>query len=250
MSNQDLLVTLIGLGVIVIIAIVFVIYRIKKTGNKQEADDFLEGLSEEIKNLILKVVKSFTLEDISKINKDNIAEIENTILQQIYETCWNYVRNVVEKNVDKNKDFFTEAVLALLENKEFVEEFIRKLIDSECLQTIIHAKASILLEKSIENKMVETEEEDKELQEEFSDQEKYIEELKDEDQTHGEEIEVPSEEELSELNPQTDEPEELDPENDPSVEVVDDDEDDKDIYYDKSGRPRSKKTGKWVKLDK
>ena len=142
--------------------------------------------------------------------------------------------------------FFTEAVLALLENKEFVEEFIRKLIDSECLQSIIHAKASILLEKSVEAKIAETEEEDKELQEEFSDQEKYIEELKDEDQTHGEEIEVPSEEELSELNPQTDEPEELDPENDPSVEVIEDE----DIYYDKSGRPRSKKTGKWVKLDK
>ena len=247
MSNQDLLLTLIGLGVIVIVGVVFIIYRVRKTGNKQEADDFLEGLSEEFKNLILKVIKSFTLEDISKIDKDSIAEIENVILKEIYNTCWNYLRNVVEKNIDTNKDFFTQAVLALLENKEFVEEFIRKLIESECLQTVIHAKASILLEKSIENKMVETEEEDKELQEEFSDQDKYIEELKDEDQTHGEEIEVPTEEELAELNPQVDEPEELDPENDPSVEVVEDEE---DIYYDKSGRPRSKKTGKWVKLDK
>ena len=247
MSNQDLLLTLIGLGVIVIVGVVFIIYRVRKTGNKQEADDFLEGLSEEFKNLILKVIKSFTLEDISKIDKDSIAEIENVILKEIYNTCWNYLRNVVEKNIDTNKDFFTQAVLALLENKEFVEEFIRKLIESECLQTVIHAKASILLEKSIENKMVETEEEDKELQEEFSDQDKYIEELKDEDQTHGEEIEVPTEEELAELNPQVDEPEELDPENDPSVEVVEDNE---DIYYDKSGRPRSKKTGKWVKLDK
>lgn len=245
--NQDLLLTLIGLGVIVIIGISFVIYRIKKTGNKQEADDFLEGLSEEFKNLILKVIKSFTLEDISKIDKDSIAEIENVILKEIYNTCWNYLRNVVEKNIDTNKDFFTQAVLALLENKEFVEDFIRKLIESECLQTIIHAKASMLIEERVKEKLIESEEEDKELQEEFSDQDKYIEELKDEDQTHGEEIEVPTEEELAELNPQVDEPENLDPENDPSVEVIDDET---DIYYDKSGKPRSKKTGKWVKLDK
>ena len=54
MSNQDLLVTLIGLGVIIIIAIVFIIYRIRKTGDKQEANDFLEGLYEELKLLILK----------------------------------------------------------------------------------------------------------------------------------------------------------------------------------------------------
>ena len=57
--------------------------------------------------------------------------------------------------------------------------------------------------------------------------------------------ELETEEELSELNPQVDEPEELDPENDPSVELIDD-----DIYYDKSGKARSKKTGKWVKLNK
>ena len=246
MSNQDLLVTLIGLGVIVVIGILFVIYRIRKTGDKQEAEDFLQGLSEELKNLILKVIRTFTLDDLINLDKNSIATIENNILKAIYETCWNYINNVVENN--KDQDFFTQAVLALLENKEFVEEFIRKLIDSECLQSIIHAKASILLEKSVEAKMVETEKEDKELQEEFSDQEKYIEELKDEDQTHGEEAEEPTEEELTKLNPQVDEPEELDPENDPSVEVVEDE--DNDIYYDKSGRARSKKTGKWVKLDK
>ena len=91
-------------------------------------------------------------------------------------------------------------------------------------------------------KMVE---DDNNLQEEFSDQEKYIEESTDDDLTHGEMVNKPTEEELNELNPQVDEEEELDPKNDPSVEVIDD-----DIYYDKSGRPRSKKTGKWVKANK
>jgi hypothetical protein len=248
MSNQDLLVTLIGLGVIVVIAIVFLIYRIRKTGDKQEANDFLEGLYEELKLLVLKVIKSFSLDDLENIDKDTIAKIENAILKSIYDTCWNYVKNVVEKNVDDNKDFFTQAVLAFLENKEFVEEFIKKLINSESIGVVIHEKATLLLDNKAEKVLEESIEEDKELQEEFSDQEKYIEELKDEDQTRGEEVEEPTEEELSRLNPQVDEPEELDPENDPSVEVVEDE--DNDIYYDKSGRARSKKTGKWVKLDK
>ena len=246
MGNQDLLLTLIGLGVIAIIAVVFIFYRVKKSGEKQEATDFLEGLYEELKLLVLKVIKSFSIEDIEHIDKDTIVKIENAILKEIYNTCWNYVKNVVEKNLDANKDFFTQAVLALLENKEFVEEFIRKLINAESINDIIHTKATTLSDESAEKVLEQNEEEDKELQKEFSDQEKYIEELKDEDQTHGEEIEAPTEEELAELNHQVDEPEELDPENDPSVEIIEDD----DIYYDKSGRPRSKKTGKWVKVNK
>ena len=245
--NQDLLLTLIGLGFIIIIIGAVVIRSIKKTGDKQEATDFLEGLTNEIKDLILKTIRSFSIDDLTNLDQESVAKIENEILKSIYDTCWNYIRNVVENNIDKNQDFFTQAVLALLENREFVEEFIRKLITSESLVSIIHTKAASLTETKVEERMLANEEEDKELQEEFSDQDKYIEEVKDEDQTHGEVKEEPTEEELSKLNPQVDEPEELDPENDPSVELIDENE---DIYYDKSGRPRSKKTGKWVKLNK
>lgn len=245
MNNTDLLLVLIGLGVLLVIGTIFVIYTVKKSGNKQEANDFLEGLADELKKLILKIIKSFSVEDLENLTEENIAKIETDILKQIYDTCWNYITCIVEKNLDKNQDFFTQAVLALLQNKEFIEEFIRKLINSENITQIIHSKATVLSEENIERKLEVVEKEDKDLQEEFSDQEKYIEELTDNDQTHGEDISEPTEEELSKLNPQVDEPEDLDPENDISVEVVND-----DIYYDKSGRARSKKTGKWVKVNK
>lgn len=91
--------------------------------------------------------------------------------------------------------------------------------------------------------MEELEEREEELTEEFSDTEKYVEESKEEDLPSGDSGLLPTEEDLAELNPQRDEEEEeLDPENDISVEVIDD-----DIYYDKAGRARSKKTGKWTK---
>ena len=251
MSNQDLLITLIGLGFIIIVGIIVVAVSVKKSGDKQKANEFLEGLSNELKNLILKVIRSFDIADLDNLNEDTIINIETSILKEIYETCWNYVKNVAEKNSQEDQDFFTQAVLALLENKDFVEKFIRKLIESESLTQTIQGKAEMLEQKIVDEKMVDSVEEDTELQEEFSDQDKYIEELKDEDQTHGEVAEEPTEEELSKLNPQVDEPEDLDPDNDISIEVVEDTtNENEDIYYDKSGRPRSKKTGKWVKVNK
>lgn len=246
MNNTDLLITLIGLGFLLIVGIIVIITSIKKNGDKKEANEFLEGLASELRELILNIIRKFNIDDLDNLDEDSIAKIENSILKDIYNTTWEYIKNVVEKKSESEVDFFTQAVLALLENREFVEEFIKKMITSNSMNNVIHARATALLDDKVESRMVESEEEDKNLQEEFSDQEKYIEELKDEDQTHGEDVNIPTAEEMGELNPQIDEPEELDPENDSSVEVIEED----DIYYDKSGRPRSKKTGKWVKVNK
>lgn len=247
MNNTDLLVTLIGLGFIIIVGIIVIATSIKKSGDKKEATEFLEGLSKELQGLILNTIRNFSIDDIINLDEESVVKIENTILKDIYNITWEYVKNVVEKKSETEVDFFTQAVLALLDNKEFVEEFIRKLIDSKAINQVIHSRAVGLLNSSAEQRLIDSEEEDKQLQEEFSDEEKYIEEVKDEDQTHGEDVDAPTEEEIAELNPQIDEPEELDPENDPSVEIIDENE---DIYYDKSGRARSKKTGKWVKANK
>lgn len=246
--NQDLLLILIGLGFLLIIGIFVIIYSIKKTGDKKEANEFLETLSKQLKSLIIDIIRNFDPKDIQDLDEDKIATIETQILKKIYDTCWECIRNIVKEKSQEEPDFFTSAVLALLENRDFIEEFINNLITNTTTQSIIHSRAVYISNNIEEDRITESEERDIELQEEFSDQDKYIEEITDEDQTYGEEIEEPTEEELAELNPQVDEPEELDPENDPSVEVIENEED--DIYYDKSGRPRSRKTGKWVKVNK
>lgn len=239
--NQDLLLTLIGLGVLLIIGIAVVAVSIKKTGDKKEARGFLEGLAKQLEDVILEAISKISLKDLTDIT--DIEKIEADILKKVYDTAWNYIQKVIE---DSDQDFFTKAILALLNNKEFVEDFIREFINGN-IANIIWSKSRTILIDTAQDKLDESEKEDKELQEEFSDKDKYFEEVTDEDQTHGEAKEEPTEEELAELNPQVDEPEELDPENDSSVEVVDVDN---EIYYDKSGRPRSKTTGKWVKVDK
>lgn len=239
--NTDLLLILIGLGFLLIIGIIVVCTSIKKNGDKKEANKFLEGLSDRLKSMFLDVVRNFDPDTIDDIINTDIEVIETAILSKIYEVCWDYVKCVVEKKSQEDADFFTQAVLALLQNKSFVEDFIRNLINTGSAQTVIHSKARYI-KSSIESERIEEcEEREKDLNEEFSDDEKYV--TGEEDfQTFGEDVNEPTEEELAELNPQVDEPEELDPENDPSVEIIDE-----DIYYDRSGRARSKKTGKWVK---
>ena len=66
-------------------------------------------------------------------------------------------------------------------------------------------------------------EEDKKLQETFSDSKQYNEESSYNDLPPVEETVIP-EEELSKLNPQTDEIQDYDPETDSSVEVVEEDD--------------------------
>lgn len=244
--NTDLILTIIGFVFIAVITASVTVYTAKKSGSKQEALDFLEGLADELRQLIIEILSSITIDDIKDIKNNDVEEVETFILKRIYDRTWEYVKKVVEENVETNKDFFTQAVLALLENKEFIEKFIKELITNKGINTSINERSLELSFESARDKAVKTVEEDEKLQEEFSDQDKYIEEVTDEDQTVGEYITEPTEEELSNLNPQVDDEEELDPENDSSVEVIEDD----DIYYDKSGRARSKKTGKWVKVDK
>jgi hypothetical protein len=243
--NTDMILTIIGLVFIGVITAAVCFHSYKKSGDKQEALDFLEGLANELKNMIIEFISSITIDDLKDLDNVDIKEIEQYILNNIYEITCDYVKKTVQNNIDTNKDFFTRAVLAFLENREFVENFIRELITNKGINMIINEKSSQLSFETVKERSLKMVEEDNNLQEEFSDQEKYIEESTDDDLTHGEMVNEPTEEELNKLNPQVDEEEELDPENDPSVEVIDD-----DIYYDKSGRPRSKKTGKWVKVNK
>ena len=244
--NTDLILIIIGFVFIAVITASVTIYTAKKSGSKQEALDFLNGLAGELKRIIISIITSISIDDLKDLDETTAEKIGTSILKRIYDGAWEYIQEVAQKNLDNNKDFFTGAVLAILSNKEFIEKFIRDLLNKENPITGLINDRSIELSYDIAKVRAEKlEKDDEDLQEEFSNQEKYIEEVTDEDQTSGEDINEPTPEDLSKLNPQVDEEEELDPENDPSVEVIDD-----DIYYDKSGRPRSKKTGKWVKVGK
>ena len=245
MDSTKIIVIAIGICLLAIIAVFVILTSIKRTGNKKEAEEFLQGLSDRIRDIILEIIRTFDPSEIKDISEDTIVKIETAILEKIYNVCWGYVRDKVENELDKNPDLFTQAVLALLENKDFVEKFIRDIINGDGYYgELINSKARNLEKAIVDNKAKELEKEDKELEKEFSDQDKYFKEATEEDLSSGEFKEEPTEEELSKLNPQVDEPEELDPENDPSVELINE-----DIYYDKSGKARSKKTGKWVKVD-
>ena len=119
--TNDLLLVLIGLGVIAIIGTVFIIYTVKKSGDKKEANKFLEGLADELKDMILKLIRNSDPSIIKDITEDDIIKIEEIIIRNIYEVAWNYIQKVVEEKSKEDSDFFTKAILALLENREFVE---------------------------------------------------------------------------------------------------------------------------------
>ena len=95
--GNDLLLVLVGLGVLAIIATIFVFYNVKRSGDKKEAERFLEGLSDKLGDIILEIIRSFEPSDIEDISDAGIEKIETAILQKIYDVCWNYVKEVVEK---------------------------------------------------------------------------------------------------------------------------------------------------------
>ena len=246
--NTDLLLVLIGLIVIAIIGAAVVAYIVKRSGNKKEAIKFLEGLSDKLLSMVLKAIRSFNPKDIpSDITEIDVERVETIILQKIYDTCWKYVEEIVKEKDEEDSDFFTKAVLSFLLNRKFIENFIKNLIENTDSATKkLHSKAEAIESGVTNDRIKEMEEREQELTEEFSNQEKYVEKSNEDELPVGEdeELTTPSKEEASKLNPQKDEAEDLDPDNDISVEVLDETE---DIYYDKSGRARSKRTGRWTK---
>ena len=240
--NKDLLCTLIGLGVLAVIIILsLIVNNKKKKETKNNAIDFLDGLLTNIKRVMLETLSNISLSDFAdKISREAFI---SSVLKDIYEATWEYLKDIVEKK--KNKNAIDEATGILLENKKFVDSYIEKVIDNSNLEAKILEKYDDEIGTIAEESAKELEDEDKELQEEYSNDDKYIEEVNDEMLEEIDDKDEPTEEELEKLNPQTDEAAELDPENDSSVELIDD-----DIYYDKGGRPRSRKTGKWVKQNK
>lgn len=228
--------TIIG-GIIILAVIVFAIWFRLKThpskADKQAAEDFLNGLADNIYKMITKIINEI---DLSKY--DSLENLESDILKKIYDSVFDYIQSQLAEAA--NEDILSALVLKVLD-KDTIYKFIDKLINNKDVNGQL---TNLWDSNKIKEQSSDIENEDKELTEEYSDQTKYADKIDDkenlQDSLPPAEEPVLTQEELNSINPQKDEEEEYNP-NDISMEIVED-----DTYIDKRGRRRSKKTGRYV----
>lgn len=211
--TSDSLLTVIGGIIILALIIIAVIIRLKNKPITEEdqksAQEFLEGLSDTFYQNIVDIINNIDFQ-----NYQSLPELEVDILNTIYDNTWNYVEEQL-KDISKT-DVLTALALKIL-NKEYVEKFIDGIIE----KYDINNKISEAWNKYFSAKEKEVEEEDKKLQEQFSDDEKYITEESTPEDLPPVEKEEPSEEELKNIIPPSEEDPNYDASVDDSVEVLD-----------------------------
>lgn len=211
--TSDSLLTVIGGIVILVLIIIAVVIRLKNKPITEEdqksAQEFLEGLSDTFYQNIVDIINNIDFQ-----NYQSLPELEVDILNTIYDNTWNYVEEQL-KDISKT-DVLTALALKIL-NKEYVEKFIDGIIE----KYDINNKISEAWNKYFSAKEKEVEEEDKKLQEQFSDDEKYITEESTPEDLPPVEKEEPSEEELKNIIPPSEEDPNYDASVDDSVEVLD-----------------------------
>lgn len=211
--TSDSLLTVIGGIVILVLIIIAVVIRLKNKPITEEdqksAQEFLEGLSDTFYQNIVDIINNIDFQ-----NYQSLPELEVDVLNTIYDNTWNYVEEQL-KDISKT-DVLTALALKIL-NKEYVERFIDGIIE----KYDINNKISEAWDKYFSAKEKEVEEEDKKLQEQFSDDEKYITEESTPEDLPPVEKEEPSEEELKNIIPPSEEDPNYDASVDDSVEVLD-----------------------------
>ena len=221
-------------------------FRLKnspKQEDKEAAKKFLEGLKDNLYNLMLNIIRDF---DYSQY--ESFVDMEANIMFRINECCHLYI----EKELEKQTDLLSVLALKALKSG-MIDEFIEFIISTFNVDETIKSHANKIQQDTLD----ESVKEDNKLQEKFSNEEEYYsnEESTNEDLEKVNEEELKKEEEShkDEIIPMIDDEEPYNPE-DPSMEVLEDGDDGKennnneDIYYDSTGRARSKSTGRYVKL--
>lgn len=201
-------------GIILLGAIVgAVVIRLKRkpsTDDENSAKEFLEGLSDTFYNKMIDIINHF---DFSAYK--SLPELEVDLINQIYDSVWEYVEEQLKDQAQT--DVLTALALKVL-NKEFVTGFVDTLIE----RFNINENISNMWNSLVAEKEADTVEEDKKLQEEFNDPDKYVEDLDTKDLPPVEE-KVITEEEKKNLNPPTEEDPVYDATTDDSVEVISED---------------------------
>lgn len=233
--NYGIVSVLCGIAIVAIGAgALYVSYK-KSENNKEKAKEFIEGLSDKILSLSISIINSFK----SEYTYKTIDEFEISVLNKIYNDTFDYVKQEAEKAFEK--DLLAKAIISSID-KEDVVNLVNNLINKKNLENLILAKFAP------EQKEVEAiEEEDKAIEEQFSDQDSYVENVETVEPEPAKEI-IPTEEELKKLNPQKeDEDDNINIEDD-SVEIIVDkpeiistqDKNGNELYYevDKDGRKK------------
>lgn len=237
------LLSLIITFIVLVVFIGVIYYRYKnspKEEDKEAAKKFLDGLKDNIYNMMLGIIRDFKYDEY-----DNLNDIQSEILIRINNMCEQYI----EQELEKSSDILSVLALKALKTG-MIPKYIDDIISSFNIEGTIEVHTNAIFQANLD----ESEKEDEKLQEEYSDETKYYAEeetnIESLEKVNEEELEKEEEEHKDELNPVRDEEESYNPE-DISMEILDDDQtgdEDNDIYYDAKGRARSKKTGKYVKI--
>ena len=222
----------IGGFIVLVILVIAVIVALKKSQDKKALENFLNGLGDKILEIVLE-----TINDINPRDYDTYEAFSKIVIKNVYVAVWDYVSITAQEAVEV--DNITKAVFKLID-KETVVKFIDALFDKESInENLLNVYGSTKIEDMHEDK------EDEQLQEEYSNEELYYENVDNEDLLPAEEKEIPQEELEKLIPPREDEEEEVDIEDD-TVEILVDkkeiiqvlDKNDNILYYelDKNGK--------------
>jgi hypothetical protein len=198
-------------GIVLLAIIIFIIVvKFKSSSDKDKAKKFIENLADNLVQIMISTIGRYSPEDF-----EILEDFENTILSSIYEETWDYISGIAEEDVEL--DILTKSVFKYIK-KDAVVDFVNELIMNRNMTKDIE---DIYGSYAISNSNIE--EEDKKLEEEYSDDSMYLESLGDditiEDVEGPVEEPVHSKEELESIIPPRDEDEEFNIEDD-SMEII------------------------------
>lgn len=205
MDNYGILI-----GLVVLLIFIFVIVmELRKSSDKKAAVNFLQDLGDEILNVILKTISETFPKDFK-----SLEDFNNHLVDKIYNQVWDFVS---EKAAGDNViDKVTRAVFTYIDGDTLVK-FINDIMDQNGITDKI---ANDFAAYSIEEYSDSVVEEDKKLEEEYSDENQYVETSNDDELAPAEDKD-PTEEEIAAINPQREEEEDFNAEDD-SMEIVTD----------------------------
>ena len=229
-------------GIVILAILIFIIaVELRKSADKKNALEFLQGLGDKILEVILDTINSASPEKFH-----TLVDFQNYLLEQIYNNVWDYLTDKV--NSDSTVDSITKIFFKYID-KDTLTKFINEIIEKNNLNEKV---TNIFVSNSIESTEKTIVDEDNKLAKEYSDTEKYNENVSDKDLEPAEEL-VPSDDEIAAINPQKDEEEDYNA-NDVSMELVEDDnskeilhtvsKSGQDLYYELNNDGKKKRVSK------
>lgn len=197
---------LIGGFILLVILIIAVVFGLKKLTDEKAADKFINDLAEKIFSIVMETIK-----DESPTKFDEFDDFSNAVIKNVYNAVWDFVSYTAQEELVE--DQITKAVFKLLD-KQKVVDFLNALFEKkEIDQVIKDAYGSYKIQEMIDDP------EDKKLQDEYSDQSLYVENINEFEQPKATKVQIPPEE-LAKINPPSDDENEVLDLEDDTVELI------------------------------